>query len=142
MKIYEVIQDFDLNGNLNNAIWSLLSYDRNGPTPKSAIILLNCISWIQIEIDEERNKKSTMHKIDHERENADMINNPWHYKGKRFSAIDVIMFYKLNFPLGSCFKYVVRCEKKGKKIEDLEKAIKNVEFEFREIEQEKNEASK
>ena len=39
------------------------------------------------------------------------------------NALDVIDAFKLNFCLGNAVKYVLRCEHKDNKVQDLEKAI-------------------
>ena len=51
------------------------------------------------------------------------VNHPAHYVGAKLEAIDVIEDFDLGFNLGNALKYIVRCEKKGNKQEDLEKAI-------------------
>lgn len=38
-------------------------------------------------------------------------------------CIDVIEAFSLNFRLGNAIKYILRCDKKGAKKEDLQKAI-------------------
>lgn len=52
-----------------------------------------------------------------------MVNNPKHYAGKNLEAIEVIEDFSLGFNLGNVIKYVLRCDKKGNKKEDIEKAI-------------------
>lgn len=51
------------------------------------------------------------------------VQNPIHYQGKGMEALDVIEAFDLNFNLGNAIKYIIRCEHKGSKSEDLEKAI-------------------
>lgn len=53
----------------------------------------------------------------------EQVNRPMHYRGKNLEAIDVIQDYNLNFLRGSAIKYVLRADKKGQEILDLEKAI-------------------
>ena len=54
----------------------------------------------------------------------DLVNHPPHYKGKRnLESIDVIEAFDLGFNLGNAVKYILRCNKKGNKIQDLDKAI-------------------
>jgi hypothetical protein len=53
----------------------------------------------------------------------EMINHPAHYQSSCLEVIDVIDSFKLNFSLGNAVKYILRAEKKGKKEEDLQKAI-------------------
>lgn len=52
-----------------------------------------------------------------------MINNPSHYHGKRFECIEIIEDYSLGFHLGNAVKYILRCDKKGSKVQDIRKAI-------------------
>lgn len=54
-----------------------------------------------------------------------MVNHPTHYGGERnvYEAIKVIEAYNLGFNLGNVIKYVLRSEKKGAEIQDLEKAL-------------------
>ena len=51
------------------------------------------------------------------------IDHPSHYQGSSVEAIDVIEAFDLNFMLGNAIKYILRCDKKGEKIKDIEKAI-------------------
>ncbi len=51
------------------------------------------------------------------------VNHPSHYNKNGIEAIDVIEAFNLNFNLGNAIKYILRCESKGKKEEDLKKAI-------------------
>ncbi len=53
----------------------------------------------------------------------EMVNHPDHYQGNKFEAIDIIEDYELGFNLGNAVKYVLRCENKGNKKQDLEKAL-------------------
>lgn len=53
----------------------------------------------------------------------EMVNHPEHYRGNKYEAIDIIEDYNLGFNLGNAVKYILRCEKKGNKIEDIQKAI-------------------
>ena len=53
----------------------------------------------------------------------DNVNNPKHYNSGKHEVIDVIEDWNLNFHLGNAIKYISRCEHKGNKIEDIEKAI-------------------
>jgi hypothetical protein len=53
----------------------------------------------------------------------DLVNSPAHYDGGLLEAIDVIESFELGFNLGNAVKYILRCEKKGNKKQDLEKAI-------------------
>ena len=58
----------------------------------------------------------------------EMVNHPDHYQGNGLECIDVMLavFGKeatQNFCLLNAFKYLYRCNKKGKKNEDINKAI-------------------
>jgi hypothetical protein len=57
-------------------------------------------------------------------EKIDLVNQPPHYKSKGgIESIEVIESFELNFNLGNSVKYILRCNKKGNKKQDLEKAI-------------------
>ena len=57
-------------------------------------------------------------------EKIDMVNQPPHYKSKGgIESIEVIESFELGFNLGNAVKYVLRCNKKGNKKQDIEKAI-------------------
>lgn len=51
------------------------------------------------------------------------VDHPSHYNYGTIEVIDVIEDWNLNFNLGNSIKYIARCEHKGHKKEDLEKAI-------------------
>ena len=51
------------------------------------------------------------------------VNHPSHYNHGTIEVIDVIEDWNLGFCLGNAVKYIARCEHKGHKKEDLEKAI-------------------
>lgn len=54
----------------------------------------------------------------------DLVNHPLHYKSEAgLESIDVIEAFDLGFNLGNAVKYILRCNKKGNKIQDLDKAI-------------------
>ena len=55
-------------------------------------------------------------------ETPEMVNHPKHYNVDGYEVIDIIDAFGLNFPMGSALKYLLRAERKGKKIEDLKKA--------------------
>lgn len=52
----------------------------------------------------------------------DAINSPAHYRGL-IEPIEVIEEFNLGFNLGNAIKYILRCEKKGNKKQDLQKAM-------------------
>ena len=60
----------------------------------------------------------------------DNVNNPKHYNIGNIEVIDFIDSWGLNFNLGNVIKYVTRCNFKGNKIEDLQKAIFYIEREI------------
>jgi hypothetical protein len=66
---------------------------------------------------------------------TDMVNHPPHYTSHP-SGIETIQITEhMNFCLGNAIKYIIRADLKGKKIEDLEKAVWYIN---REIERVKN----
>lgn len=59
-----------------------------------------------------------------ELQSINLVDRPPHYKSKSgLEAIQVIEAFNLNFNLGNAVKYILRCNKKGNKIQDLDKAI-------------------
>lgn len=60
------------------------------------------------------------------------VNHPNHYKGKDnpYEVIKVIDAWELGFSLGNAIKYIGRANAKGKKIEDLQKAIWYIQHEI------------
>lgn len=51
------------------------------------------------------------------------VDHPSHYQSESgLEVIDVIDAFELNFELGNAIKYILRAYKKGKALEDLEKA--------------------
>ena len=59
----------------------------------------------------------------------DQVNHPSHYtQNSGWEAIDVTE--QFNFNLGNALKYVIRCDHKGKPIEDLRKAVWYLEREI------------
>lgn len=57
-------------------------------------------------------------------EKIDLVNHPPHYKSKGgIESIQVIESFELGFNLGNAVKYILRCNKKGNKKQDIEKAI-------------------
>ena len=67
-----------------------------------------------------------------EGEKPEMVNHPQHYAFK-YEPIDVINDWGLDFNLGNTVKYIARCERKGNKIQDLEKAKFYLEDEIRRL---------
>lgn len=63
----------------------------------------------------------------------DMVNHPQHYM-KHPSGLEIIEITRHhNFTIGSALKYIFRHEHKGKPVEDLEKAIKYLQFQIEDI---------
>ena len=63
------------------------------------------------------------YKFNYEGVIKDQVNNPEHYQSTGIEVIDIIDCFNLNFNLGNSIKYILRCDKKGNKKQDLEKAI-------------------
>ena len=57
------------------------------------------------------------------------VNHPDHYQGK-YECIEVIKDLKLNFNMGSAFKYIWRADRKENRREDIEKAIFYLQWEL------------
>lgn len=55
-------------------------------------------------------------------EGSDVVNSPAHYTVGGIETIDFIEAKGLGYHLGNVIKYVVRCDHKGKPLEDLAKA--------------------
>lgn len=53
-----------------------------------------------------------------------------HYKRLNPEPITVIDNWNLNFRLGNALKYIARCDYKGQKVKDLEKAITYIRWEI------------
>jgi hypothetical protein len=62
----------------------------------------------------------------------DMVNHPKHYNVDGYEVIDIIDAFKLNFNMGNALKYLLRADRKGNKLQDINKAIWYLQ---REIEQ-------
>ena len=58
-----------------------------------------------------------------------------HYKKGHIEPIDFINSHKLNFNLGNAIKYITRCNFKGTKREDIQKAIDYLNFELEMVEE-------
>lgn len=62
---------------------------------------------------------------------GESVNHPSHYGGdSKYEAIKVIEAWGLGFNLGNVVKYISRAGKKGKRQEDLEKALWYLEREL------------
>jgi hypothetical protein len=58
------------------------------------------------------------------------VDHPTHYNQGQIECIEVIDQLNLGFSLGNALKYIWRCNDKGKKIEDLRKAVWYIEHEI------------
>lgn len=62
----------------------------------------------------------------------DPVNHPKHYNMlKKFESVEVAE--QFNFCLGNALKYIIRCDHKGNKKQDLKKAIWFLEREIKNI---------
>lgn len=61
------------------------------------------------------------------------VNHPKHYNSGKIEVIDVIEDWNLGFNLGNVIKYIGRCEHKGDKLKDLEKAKWYIEREMKNV---------
>lgn len=59
---------------------------------------------------------------------VEMVNNPDHYNSQSIECIKIAQLY--NYNIGCVIKYLWRCEYKGNKIQDLQKAAKYIQFEI------------
>lgn len=53
---------------------------------------------------------------------SDTVNGPAHYVYSDIEPIAVIEAWRLDFCLGNAIKYIARCDHKGSKVADLQKA--------------------
>lgn len=56
-------------------------------------------------------------------EEIDFVNHPPHYNFGSFEVLDVIEDWNLEYHEANAIKYIARAPHKGKRIEDLEKAV-------------------
>jgi hypothetical protein len=61
----------------------------------------------------------------------DLIHKPKHYTYSQYEPIDVIKAWNLDFDLGNVVKYIARCEHKGDKLQDLNKALEYLQHEIK-----------
>jgi len=54
---------------------------------------------------------------------TDMVNHPPHYTSHPSGVETIQITEHMNFCLGNAIKYILRADLKGKKVEDLEKAV-------------------
>jgi hypothetical protein len=90
------------------------------------VMIPNCVDFLS---EKQEEKKET--------DNKDLINHPGHYTSGKYEVMDVIedWGFNSNFRLACALKYLARCEHKGKKIEDLKKAIWYLEREISKCEE-------
>ena len=67
-------------------------------------------------------------------EKEDLIHKPLHYTYSKYEPIDVIKEWNLDFDLGNVVKYIARCEHKGNKPQDLNKALEYLQHEIKHLE--------
>ena len=67
-------------------------------------------------------------------EKEDLIHKPKHYTYSKHEPIEVIKAWNLNFDLGNVVKYIARCEHKGNKPLDLNKALEYLQHEIKSLE--------
>lgn len=68
-------------------------------------------------------EEKVMNKIKLAPPEGDPVNHPAYYQGANgIESIDVIEGFGLNYHLGQVIKYVLRCGKKGHRLQDLKKA--------------------
>lgn len=60
---------------------------------------------------------------DEDKKYNESVNHPSHYRAGNIEAIDVIEQFNLNYNLGNVIKYILRSERKGKREEDILKAL-------------------
>ena len=53
----------------------------------------------------------------------DPVDHPPHYTQGDIEAIDAIEDWELGYHLGNAVKYIVRADHKGRRLEDLKKAV-------------------
>jgi hypothetical protein len=74
-----------------------------------------------------------------EEQAVDQVNHPPHYvEGRKFEPWDVIDDWQLNYFAATALKYISRYERKGKPIEDLQKAIVFLEKEVERLKRRTN----
>lgn len=67
---------------------------------------------------------------------SDTVKSLSYYNMGDIEVIEVIEDWKLNFNLGNAIKYIARCEHKGTKKQDLEKAKWYIERELQKVDKE------
>jgi hypothetical protein len=70
-------------------------------------------------------------------EQPDMVNHPKHYNVDGYEVIDIIDAFKLNFNMGNALKYLLRADRKGNKLQDINKAIWYLQREIEQSEKQK-----
>lgn len=59
-----------------------------------------------------------------------IIRSPPHYVADGIEVKDVIRAFRLPYHLGDALAYILRADRKGQPIQDLEKAIQHLTFEI------------
>lgn len=77
---------------------------------------------------------SQCYDMDEWEEKEDLIHKPLHYTYSKYEPIDVIKEWNLDFDLGNVVKYIARCEHKGNKLLDLNKALEYLQHEIKHLE--------
>ena len=74
-----------------------------------------------------------------ENRKKEMVDHPNHYGGEDnpYEAIKVIEDWDLGFNLGNAVKYIARADKKGNKLQDLEKSSWYINREIKKLENER-----
>jgi len=58
-----------------------------------------------------------------EERRKEAVNHPEHYNPGPLETINIIEAYELGFNLGNAIKYILRADRKGRREEDLQKAL-------------------
>ena len=74
-----------------------------------------------------------------ENRKKEMVDHPNHYGGEdnTYEAIKVIEDWELGFNLGNAVKYIARADKKGNKLQDLEKSSWYINREIKKLKNER-----
>ena len=64
---------------------------------------------------------------------GDSVNHPKHYNVGKIEVIDAIEDWKLGFHLGNAVKYIARADYKGRRLEDLKKAVWYLERKIKQL---------
>lgn len=78
---------------------------------------------IQKKLKKQNDDKAAMGIGWHVDRKPDMVNSPAHYMAGGIETVDFIEAKKLGYNLGNAVKYISRADYKGKRLEDLKKAV-------------------